>query len=391
VKKKIIILNNSAIFGGPQKSIIQNINILKKEFEFVIVTPKGSSLKNFLDNKIKCIISPQLPQFENTLFNYYYGLKWLIIFREFFRIFKFTIFLIINKKSRDFQEIDIVHSNEINLIPSVYLVKKILKPKKVISHCRSLQNSKKTFISKILKKFYYNNLDEIIFIDSVVAKTLDSKIKRNIVYNTFHKDNVLKAKKSKNKFIIGVAGNMSDVKGTNFIIETFKELKKKNINNMYLYLLGDIPTNSITSIIGEVIGVKKNYHKYLKKIQNLDNLFFLGYRDRIEYFYQNIDLLCFPTEINAVGRTIIEGSQFKLPCLITINSKIKDLDLANDQNTFFFKGRNTKDFANKLIEISKDKVKCKLFGEKIFRHIRKKCNIAENSKKLRYIYNNLSN
>ncbi len=92
MKKKIIILNNSAKFGGPQKSIIQNINILKKNFEFIIITPKGSSLKNFLENNIKCIISPELPQFENTLFNYYKNFKWLMLFRELVRFFNFTIF-----------------------------------------------------------------------------------------------------------------------------------------------------------------------------------------------------------------------------------------------------------------------------------------------------------
>jgi glycosyltransferase involved in cell wall biosynthesis len=391
VKKKIIVLNNSARFGGPQKSIIQNINILKENFEFIIITPKGSSLKNFLNNKIKCIISPELPQFENTLFNYYFGLKWLIIFRELIRFFNFLIFLIANRKSNEFQQIDVVHSNEINLIPAVYLVRKILKPKKIISHCRSLQNNKKTFISKKLKKIYYKNLDEFIFIDKIVAKTVDTKLPKNIIYNSFNKENVLKSKKTKNKFIIGVAGNISDVKGTDFIIETFKELKKKNISNIYLYILGDIPGNSFLSKIADIIGIKKNYHKYLEKIQNLENIFFLGYRDKIEDFYQNINLLCFPTKINAVGRTIIEASQFKIPCVITTSPKIKDLDIANDQNSFFFKNRNKKKFANKLIEISKDKLRCKLFGEKIFRHICKKCKIEENTNKLRYIYNNLIN
>jgi len=391
VKKKIIVLNNSAKFGGPQKSIIQNINILKEKFEFVIITPKGSSLKNFLNNKIKCIISPDLPQFENTLFNFYFGLKWLIIFRELIRFFNFLIFLIENKKLNELQQIDVVHSNEITLIPAIYLVRKILKPKKIISHCRYLQNDNKTFISKTLKKIYYKNLDELIFIDKIVAKTIDTKLTKNIIYNSFVKENILKAKKSKNKFIIGVAGNMSDVKGTNFIIETFQELKKKNISNIYLYLLGEIPANNFVSMIGDIIGIKKNYRNYLNKIQNLENIFFLGYRNEIEYFYQNINLLCFPTQINAVGRTIIEASQFKIPCLITTSSKIKDLDIANDQNSFFFKSKNKKKFANKLIEISKDKLQCKLFGEKIQKHIRKKCNIKKNSNKLRDIYNNLRN
>lgn len=391
MKKKIIVLNNSATFGGPQKSIIQNINILKDEFEFTIITPKGSSLKNFLNSRIKCIISPELPQFENTLFNHYFGLKWLIILREFIRFFNFTIFLIVNKKLKEFQNIDVIHSNEINLIPAVYLVRKILKPKKIISHCRSLQNNKKTFISKSLKKFYYENFDELIFIDRMVAKTIDTKLRKNIVYNSLHTKNVLKLKKPNNKFIIGVAGNMSDVKGTDFIIETFKELKKKNVNNIFLYLLGDIPTNNFVSIIGDLIGIKKNYYKYLKKIKNLENIFFLGYRDRIEDFYQNINLLCFPTQINAVGRTIIEASQFKIPCLVTVNSNIKDLDVASDQNIFLFQGRNKKKFANKLIEISKDELKCKLFGNKIFKHVSKKCNLEENTNKLRYIYNNFRN
>ena len=387
MKKKIIILNNSAKFGGPQKSIIQNINILKNNFEFIIITPKGSSLKNFLENNIKCIISPELPQFENTLFNYYKDFKWLMLFRELVRFFNFTIFLLLNKYSEVFKKIDVVHANEINLLPAIFLTKKILKPKNLVSHCRSLQNDKNTYLSKKLKKLYINILDAVICIDNIVAESISSDVKKKIIYNSFHEFEIIPRSRSDNKFIIGIAGNMADVKGTDFIIETFRELKNRNIKNIFLYFLGDVPKNSFISIVASKIGVRKNYNEYLKNLKNLENIFFLGFRNKIDYFYQNIDLLCFPTQINAVGRTVIEAAQFKVPSLITVNSNITDLDIANIDNSFFFNGRSQKKLADMIMEISKNQLNCKNFGERIFRDIQIKCDAKINSEKLSSIYN----
>ncbi len=386
MKKKIIILNNSAKFGGPQKSIIQNINILKNNFEFIIITPKGSSLKNFLENNIKCIISPELPQFENTLFNYYKNFKWLMLFRELIRFFNFSIFLLLNKYSEELKKIDIVHANEINLLPAIFLTKKIIKPKNLVSHCRSLQNDENTFLSKILKKLYNNILDSVICIDHVVANSISSDVKKKIIYNSIHEFEIISRPRSDNKFIIGIAGNMADVKGTDFIIETFRELKNRNIKNIFLYFLGDVPKNSFVSSVANKIGVRRNYNEYLKNLKNLENIFFLGFRNKIDYFYQNIDLLCFPTQINAVGRTVIEAAQFKVPSLITVNSNINDLDIANSTNSFFFNGRNQKKLADMIIEISKNQLNRKHIGERIFSDIQKKCNAKINSEKLSSIY-----
>lgn len=388
MKKKIIILNNSAIFGGPQKSIIQNINILKKDFEFIIITPKGSSLKNFLENNIKCIISPELPQFENTLFNYYFGLKWILLLREIIRFMNFFVFLILNKNLEELKNIDIVHGNEINLIPAIYLVKKIFKPKFSILHCRSLQNNTNTFVSKVLKSVYKKNVDLIISIDRIVANTLPQEIDIKIVYNSIYKVDISKQDRSSKKFIIGIAGNMSDVKGTNFIIETFQILKNQNHKNIFLYFLGDVPKNSFTAIIGNLIGVRKNYNNYLRNLNKLENIFFLGFRGKIDVFYKNIDLLCFPTEINAVGRTVIEAAQFKVPSLITVNSNVQDLDIANCHNSYFYNGRDKLVLAEKITEISKNKKELEDMGNKIFHHISKKCDANTNSEKLATIYKN---
>lgn len=389
MKKKIVILNNSKIFGGPQKSIIQNIKILEKNFDFLIITPKGSSLKNFLINDIKCIISPELPQFDNTIFGYYNGLKWIILLREIYRFFNYFLFLIFNRKDIRFKNIDIIHGNEINLLPAIFLTRKFLNPKFSLTHCRSVQNKSTSFVSKMLKKIYNQNLDKVICIDKIVAQSLNPDIDKAIIYNSMYQLEKINRTKLYNNFIIGVAGNMSDVKGTNFIIDTFKIIQEKNIRNISLYFLGEIQKNNMLSVLGELLGIRKNYHSYLKKLNNLENIYFLGFRDKVDYFYQNIDLLCFPIALNAVGRTVIEASQFKIPSLITVNSNIKDLDIANDQNSFFFNGRDHEKFADYIVEISKNTKKVIENGEKIYEHIKTKCDSHKNSLKLQSLYNSL--
>ena len=151
--------------------------------------------------------------------------------------------------------------------------------------------------------------------------------------------------------------------------------------------MGEVPGDNLQSRMLEFVNIKRNYNQFLSKQNLTPNILFLGFRKNIDTFYNNIDLLFFPVQINAVGRTIIEAAQFKVPSLTTNLNRI-DLDICDKSNSFYIEKLNIEYAVRKIISLSKNRILLKKKGEKINRDLKIKNSISFNSKKLEELYLN---
>ena len=122
-KKRILIIHHRSQYGGAPRSLIENLNILKKykNLEIDIICPYGD-----VYNKIKKIgyspIGTQgVPIFDNSNFGYYKNFRWLILLREIYFLFCFILTINYIKKTYD-----IIHLNEILCFPVLSILKKNL-------------------------------------------------------------------------------------------------------------------------------------------------------------------------------------------------------------------------------------------------------------------------
>ena len=78
IKKKILVINHSPIFGGATQSLLiylkENLNF----FDFTCLTPKGSSSRIFKENNINTKTVIGFSQFNNNNFGYYKGWRWFV-------------------------------------------------------------------------------------------------------------------------------------------------------------------------------------------------------------------------------------------------------------------------------------------------------------------------
>ena len=155
-------------------------------------------------------------------------------------------------------------------------------------------------------------IDRFICIDKSTFFTSPNKKKSVIIYNIFNNQN-LKKKISikKNKlFYVGFLGSLDFHKGLDFYFDCISDINKSK--NKFIFLIGgslSVPNNFVLRIL-ELFKIKKNFNKILISFQNKNykNVKFLNNITNLRKFYKNLDLICFQSRMNALGRPVIEAA-----------------------------------------------------------------------------------
>ena len=86
----------------------------------------------------------------------------------------------------------------------------------------------------------------------------------------------------------------------------------------------------------EIFRIKKNFNKiyYNFKNKKYTNVKFLNSVSNLNKFYEQIDLICFPSRMNALGRPIIEAASNGIPSLVCLDKYFNDTIVDKKQDMF---------------------------------------------------------
>ena len=192
---------------------------------------------------------------------------------------------------------------------------------------------------------------------------------------------------------IGYVGTISEMKGIYDLIEALKIVKKKSrkfklkvagsqIHNNRFYLSSILQKLSIQK------GNKKEINNIISDYNLKSDIIFLGHIKEISGFYKSIDVLCFPSRLNAPGRPIIEASYFKKPSIACI-SEVFDDTFINQKTGIAVKPANPEELANAIIYLIDNKNKLKKMGDYAYANYKKYNNPEINSNKIYNLYKTL--
>ena len=136
---------------------------------------------------------------------------------------------------------------------------------------------------------------------------------RNILVK-LPKKKIAKKKFHKKSVTLGYMGSFLKYKGLEDLIRVYKILKKENFK-INLYLAGNFISNNK---IFEIFKISNNINRNLINFDGIKNM---GHINKLENFYSKIDLLCFPSYLNALGRQVFEAAYFKIPSIVCIKKK----------------------------------------------------------------------
>jgi len=392
-KRSILFIHHNRHSGGASKSLFSYLKSLNKKFNIHLIFPKGTVSNDSILKDFELMPIIGVSQFDNSEIGFYQGRRWLVLIREFFFFFPsiISIFKLKNKK------FSVVHLNEISLI-FIGVLAKLVFSCPTILHVRTVQNNKRNLRSRLISHLINKFIDDIICIDKTVLNSLEVyKINTpiQVIRNSFDKN---KESKDKKQFAgnqitkVALVSNFLVYKGIFDFYEAAHILKKTNrIENIEFQVYGDNfrEMNDLKGKLMQFLGFQFDISKELKKkikSDSLEGYFKLkGFADDLETVYEKIDILCFPSHLNAVGRPVIEAGIHGKPSIVSLRDKENSDYLINNLTGIIISEKNPNELADSIYDLHKNIDKRLLMGEKALDHIKHLFSYQENLNKFEAI------
>ena len=379
---RVLYLHPAGTFGGASKSLIELYLAAKKGgIEACVITPKGSAANAFRDADMNVIKTVGLSQFDHTRFGYYRNFRWLILLRElcFLPIAFFA--LLHTKKTQN--RFDLVHVNEITLLPTAIMAKWIFRLPMVF-HVRSLQyiniaSLRSRWVFWVLRKY----AAAVICIDETVRASIPQDLPSVVIHNGIDVGQIAKIKdkaQPRKHAAVGIAGCFQRSKGIYEFLAAARILLKDRDRDVQFILAGE-NARQATGLkkwaykkMGFAEDVLAEAKQYVKENGMEKQVTFAGFIKDVREFYLHLDVLCFPSHLNACGRPVFEAAFFGIPSIVAIKNPVEDALIHNVtglaieepepslladaidrlllDNTFRLTlGKQAKDWANRLFSI----------------------------------------
>ena len=357
MKKKILYFMVADFFGGVSKVVQDMCKGLSdnNEIEIFLITNKNSK-------------------------KYYKEIKGLNIF-IINSTSKIELFFYI-KKIIEENEIEIIHSHDnttslLSLIYKTVFNKKI----KIISHIHACNEWLKRYnFKKIIDMLIRNKYDLNIFCGENVRKFYLENAnylnrKKTIVLSNSVYLPQKKFLKKETKNIYGYVGRLSEEKG---IFDLIKEVQKKIdlFENKKFYIIGSGPQEN-------------EIKNYIKKHSMDRNFIFLGFKTKLEFFYEVMDVLLIPSHTEALPMVLLEAMAQGV-LVLSMDVGIIGEVIENKKNGFLIKKGNYKEFVDTLLALDNEKEnEIKYLRENAYRTVKINYNYDLFLKKLIEIYKSI--
>jgi glycosyltransferase involved in cell wall biosynthesis len=331
----VLYIHHSGYFGGASRSLLEMIESFPdKTVQPFLLTQTGQVGAIFRERGIEVIETVGISQFDHTRYGHYRSFRWLILLREIF-YFPFTVLAIIKARLK-WKNIEIIHINEVTNIPSIILVRLFFKCP-IFIHVRSVQQNEDCSYRKKLVTWILGLAKKVIAIDIRVKNSLPIEHEVDIIRNGLNKINnnktakhYLKGNFKKEVMTIAFIGSLTKMKGIYELLTAVKLCAERKVN-VKLLIVGKKPKKALraeTYILNK-LGLPSNTRDFcedfITKNSLGDFIDFCGFTLEIEDIFNDADVVCFPSHLNAVGRPVIEAALHKLPSIVAIDDEEDDM------------------------------------------------------------------
>ncbi len=328
---RVLYLHPAGAYGGASKSLIELFGVMRLSgIEGTVLTPAGSAAGAFADAGMTVASTQGLSQFDNTRYGHYRRLRWLILLRELI-LLPGSLLAIWRMRKEQF---DVLHINDVTLLPVAIVAKWWLHLPMVV-HVRSLQclppGSLRT---RIVNRLLARHADAVIAIDHTVAVTLGCSLPVEIIHNGLrvdarHPSSNTSPRKAGQAVRVGFMGVLIALKGIYELIEAINILKNRGVA-IECIVAGENARDlrGIRAWVLHKLGFAQNVRKELDQmIHNYGlekHVRLLGFVKDVRAIYPTLDILCFPSHLDAAGRPVFEAALYSIPSVVAIKDPLPD-------------------------------------------------------------------
>jgi glycosyltransferase involved in cell wall biosynthesis len=330
---RALYLHPAAAYGGASKSLIELFEQLRTMgVEGTVLTPRGSASIAFDKAGLQIETVKGLSQFDNTRYGHYRRQRWIILLRELF-LLPFSLLGLWRIRHQYF---DLIHVNEITLLP-LGLIAKWMFHIPMVVHVRSLQRKPSSgWRTQLINAWLHRHADAVIAIDGTVANTLEPSSSLRVIHNGLRigAANVAIQKPStvpvdQPTLRVGFFGVLIPLKGIYELVEAVRILKNRNIQIECLVAGENARELSrikgwILSKLGFARDVRAELEDLITRYGLQKQVRLIGFVSDVRTLYPQIDVLCFPSHLDAAGRPVFESAFYGIPSVVAITNPLPD-------------------------------------------------------------------
>ncbi|MCW5632663.1 MAG: glycosyltransferase family 4 protein [Rubrivivax sp.] len=333
---RVLYLHMIGPFGGSSRSL----------FEVVRAFPAGAVQAHFLTQRGTATpFFAQLGEVEevwgmarldHTRAGHYRGLRWLVALRE-LAYLPVTLAGLLRARRR-FGEVDVVHVNDITGGIVLWLARRIFAAP-VLLHVRAVVNEDRTLArTRWLHRLLEKQAACVVAIDETVRASLPSNLAVQVIHNTFAparaagSDPAFEVRLGQlrpGSFKVGFVGNLLRVKGILDLLEATRLLRSRGVD-VEVLIVGDDARDSrglrarILRTLSLAQDVRAEAEAFLRRHDLQDCVHLLGFTREIALAYRKMDVLCFPSHLDAPGRPVFEAAFFGVPSIVALREPRAD-------------------------------------------------------------------
>lgn len=299
------------------------------------IGPSGKFADMLRNLEIPVEICRGLSQFDNCDYSYYRGLRWIILLREFLLLM--PTYLAMSRARRRWGSFDVVHINDVTMPFAAWLAKRLFPESVLVVHARAVQRSAETCRKRWLQGFYTKYADALIAINENVCESLPTGLPVHVIHNGLavppgvEKMNV----NADRSFTAAMVGMLARAKGCVDFVEAAAICRDKGYPIRFLLVGGGSRAGKgWRDMLLRWLGFKEDVSSEI--IAMIDRLGLNGlvvihpFTTDLFSIYREIDVLCFPSYLNAPGRPIFEAGFFGIPSIAAISRPRADTFLPGE-------------------------------------------------------------
>jgi glycosyltransferase involved in cell wall biosynthesis len=323
----ILYIHPAGAFGGASKSLIEVVKVfIAQGIGAAVICPRGAVVNYFTETGFYVVQTEGLSQLDNTRYGRYRGVRWLLLLREFFYLPFSAIALWRAKRLSRYR---LIHINEVTLLPLGVLAKMWFKVPLLV-HIRSLQaDAVKSRMSRVVNVLLSKYADAVVAIDETVRRTLPMDLAVDVVHNGLAvKD--CQAPKANGVFRVGIVGLLLKLKGVHEFAEAARILLKERGMEAEFLIVGENartlkgPKGWLLRKLGFAHDVRAELESYIARHALRPRVKLTGFVADVEAVYRSLDLLCFPSYLDAAGRPVFEAAFLEVPSIVAVRNPPPD-------------------------------------------------------------------
>lgn len=334
---KVLYIGSVGPFGGASRSLYEVLAAMPPGLlDAYFVMPEGSALTFY-----RRVATDMLPvfgvsRFDHTRASHYRGRRWLVLLREAARALPMLVgFLRARWRWGCF---DIVHVNEFTeLFPGV--IAKHIFGARLVVHVRALVHDDRRLLrTRWIERTLAGSADAVIAIDENVRATLPADLPVTVIHNSFaaepHEEADARylaqfALLRPTSLKVGFVGNLLYSKG---IIELIRaaDLVRRAGADVQLVIVGGAHaaqgglTEILTRRAGLAYNAEDEVRALIAELELEDNVLLFGPTADIQRVYRQIDVLAFPSHLDAPGRPVFEAAFSGVPSIVAVRDPRPD-------------------------------------------------------------------